>query len=252
MLPAFSVGARAAEAEPGFAPRERGELRGIVDATTIELADGRRLRLLGIDAPSRGAFAAEAKSRLQELLRTGDIELHAAAMPDRQGRVPAQLFAAGIWVQGDLVRRGLARVRGTADNREGLRDLLARERQARRYRRGLWSDPAYAVRSAEDSARYAGTFQLVSGQIAEVLTKPGEIRLIFGRDGQAALTLLVAASALTLFRDQGIDPGDFKGKEVLVRGFIDGTRRPEIALTYPEQIELFRPRKTAPKRASGP
>jgi endonuclease YncB( thermonuclease family) len=67
-----------------------------------------------------------------------------------------------------MVRRGLARVASDADHRDGVRELLAIERQARRYRRGLWADPAYALIPASEAGRKSGRFGLVSGTVARV------------------------------------------------------------------------------------
>jgi len=52
-------------------------------------------------------------------------------------------------------------------------------------------------------------------------------------------------------------PAALAGKAVLTRGYIDGTRRPTIAVTFPEQIEVLknregRQKKAAPKSLSGP
>ena len=50
---------------------------------------------------------------------------------------------------------------------------------------------------------------------------------------------------------------DLAGTAVLTRGYIDGTRRPTIAIAFPEQIEVLkngagRQKKTAPKSLPGP
>ena len=52
--------------------------------------------------------------------------------------------------------------------------------------------------------------------------------------------------------EAGLDPASLTGKMVLTRGYIDGTRRPTIAITFPEQIEVVkkaagRQKKAAPK-----
>jgi micrococcal nuclease len=123
-------------AEPAFTPGGEAQIRDIVDATTLTLADGRSLRLVGIEAPLRGTFGQQAKAALAALIGADAITLRFAGNPrDRQGHVLAQIYAGSVWVQGELVRRGLARVRGTADNRLGITDLLVLERQARRYHR---------------------------------------------------------------------------------------------------------------------
>lgn len=242
-------------AEPAFTPGAQVEIREVVDATTIDLADGQRVRLAGIEVPARGVVARQAKSAVMELLSSGAIDLRVAGNPrDRQGRMLAQVYAGSgsVWVQAELVRRGLARVRGAPDSRLGIPDLLGFERQARRYHRGIWSDRAYAVMTADDAARFAGTFQLVSFTVIDVVNTSGQTYVRSDTD-RTAFALTIAPATLKLCRELGLDPTGLKGKRLLVRGFIDGSQRPTIAITYPEQIEILSPqKKAAPKIPSGP
>ena len=112
----------------------------------------------------------------------------------------SQAMQRWVWVQGELIRRGFARVRSAADNRLGVAEMLALERQARRYRRGLWSDRAYAVLGADEAARSSGTFQLVTGTVAKVADASGQVLVAFGEDRRSALTLVIGAPALKLCR----------------------------------------------------
>lgn len=235
--------AKQATAESTFAPGGSAQIRDVVDGTTLALADGRVLRLVGIETPLRGALGQQAKAALNDLVSGGTIDLRFAGNPrDRQGRVLAQIYAGALWVQGELLRLGLARVHGAADNRLGIPDMLALERQARRYHRGLWSDRAYAVLSAEDAGQSAGTFQLVDFTVAEVASVASQIIVSAGADRHRSLALTIAAPMVKLCRDAGLDPMALKGKRILVRGFIDGKVHPTIAIAFPEQIELL-PRK---------
>jgi endonuclease YncB( thermonuclease family) len=230
----------------------------IVDAATLVLNDERTLRLVDIDVPPRGAIAAQAKAALAALIDGQTLTLKFAGDPkDRQGRVLAELYAGERWVQGELLRRGLARVAGTAGERIGIPEMLALERQARRYRRGLWADPAAAIVSAAEAGSRAGSFALVTGTVAGMVGNANGIVLFFGADQHSGLALTFAPDIVKLCRDAGIDPAALPGKTLLTRGYIDGTRRPTIAITFPEQIELVknvaaRQKKTAPKSLPGP
>lgn len=240
-------------AEPAFTPGGHGDIRAVVDAATIDLVDGQRLRLAGIEAPARGVAAVEAKAALTEILSGAPIDWRFGGNPrDRQGRILAHVYVGSIWVQAELIRRGLARVRGAADNRLGITDLLTFERQARRYHRGLWSDRAYAVLGAEDAARFAGTFQLVGFTVADVANSAGQIYIRSSED-RSDFALTITPDVAKLFREADLDLTSLKGKALLVRGFIDGSQRPTMAITYPEQIEILSPRKkAAPKTLPGP
>jgi micrococcal nuclease len=239
----LAASAQALTALPDFTSGGAVEIAQVLDGDSVRLADGRELRLVSIDAPPAGrgreaTLAARAKAALEQLVVGESLELRlAGTASDRRGRVVGELFAGGRWVQRELVQRGLARVRGEADNRLGLAELLAAEASARAARRGIWALAEYDLRRADETARYAGTFQLVEGTVVDAARVEGGIRLNFGPDWHTAFNLRISAAALKLWRAAGLDPMTLKGARLRVRGFIDGTNRPTIEVTYPEQIE---------------
>ena len=244
-------------AAPDFRDGGPVEAARIIDGESVLLKDERVLRLVDIDVPSRGALAAEAKAALAELLAGRSLTVKfAGSEKDRQGRLLAQLYADTLWVQGELLGRGLARVAGSADQRIGLHEMLAIERRARSARRGLWSDASFAIVPAEEAGHHAGSFALATGTVAGVSTSSNGLLLFFGADTHTGLVLSVAPDVARLCRDSGFDLAALAGKPVLTRGYIDGSRRPTIAITYPEQIEVLKKlraqKKAAPNTRSGP
>jgi len=253
-----ALAAPSARAAPAFTDGGAVEAARIVDGATLVLKDERVLRLVDIDVPSRGARAVAAKEALAALIEGQALSVKFAGnATDRQGRMLAELYAGTLWVQGELLRRGYARVSGTADNHIGLPEMLALERQARRYHRGLWADPAYAIVPAAEAGHHAGSFALVSGTVARVVNTSSGMLLVFGADQHEGFVLTLAPDVVKLSRASGLDPGTLAGTAVLTRGYIDGTRRPTIAIAFPEQIEVLkngagRQKKTAPKSLPGP
>jgi micrococcal nuclease len=244
-------------ADPAFTEGGTVEVARVVDGETLLLTDQRTLRLVDIDVPSRGALAVQAKDALAALVAGQRLTVKFAGnAKDRQDRVLAQLYAGDRWVQGELLRRGLARVAGTADNRAGLPEMLALERRARRYRRGLWADADQAIVPAAEAGRHAGSFALVTGTVASIVSNAGGVVLVFGADRHSGFVLTIAPDIVKLCRGAGLDPATLQGKALLTRGYIDGTRRPTIAITFPEQIEIQKKasgqKKAAPKSLPGP
>jgi endonuclease YncB( thermonuclease family) len=253
-----SLATGSAQAAPAFTAGGAVEVVRIIDGATVVLKDERVLRLVDIDVPARGALAANAKEALAALIdgRALNVKFAGTAI-DRQGRVLAELYAGELWVQSELVRQGFARVAGTADQRVGLPELLALERQARRFHRGLWADAAFAIVPAAEAGRHAGSFALVTGTVARVVSTSSGMLLVFGVDQHDGLVLTLAPDIVKLCRASGLDPAALAGKPLLTRGYIDGTRRPTIAVAFPEQIEVLknresRQKKAAPKSRSGP
>jgi endonuclease YncB( thermonuclease family) len=252
----------ACELEPG----EQARAVEIVDGDTLVLDNGRQVRFTGIQAPKlplgRANFkawplAGEAHSALSALALDGSVALrHGGSREDRHGRILAHLFVVDaeggeVWLQHEMLRRGLARVYTFRDNRACAAELLAVEREAREARRGIWADPFYAVRAADDTAmleRLHGGFELVEGVVVSAAVVRGRIYLNFGEDWQDDFTVTVAPGDARLFLDdriwgellgQNSNPSGLAGRRVRVRGWLGRYNGPEITLTHPEQIELL-------------
>ena len=200
------------------------------DGDTLRLADGRRVRLLGIDTPEmnyrRGVpqpLARQALARTQSLLpRGGPVRLtRDRRTQDRYGRELAHAFRPdGSSVEETLLREGLA-VTFILPPNVALADcLLAAERDARSARRGLWSLPAYRPQPAA-SVPADGNYHLVLLQL------------------DRRLQLRIARADWPAFA-----PADhlaWRGRMVIARGKIQAYRgRPQLRLWHPSQIELTR------------
>jgi micrococcal nuclease len=244
MLGALSPPARAAPL-PAFEPGETVTIATVVDGGEVILGDGRRVRLVGIEAPHPGTahsrawpYAEEAKAALEKLVLGREVELRFAGnRRDRYDRILAQLFVGKRWVQGEMVRRGLARVASAADNRVGVTEMLAREDRARQARRGIWRDRFYAVRAADEAGRYAGSFQIVEGTVVDTAMVESQLFVNFAGDWRTAFSLRLPPDALRLFRAEGVAAATLKGARLRVRGWVRGSERPVIDVTHPEQIE---------------
>ena len=105
----------------------------------------------------------------------------------------------GLWVQGELLRLGLARVRVTADARALASDMLAIEDEARRNRRGLWRNPRLRVRTVREIGRDLGSFQLVQGRVLDAERRGDRWYLNFGDDWRSDFTVVIPAYALPDF-----------------------------------------------------
>jgi endonuclease YncB( thermonuclease family) len=234
---------------------ERAQVVEVIDGDTVVLDDGRQVRLVGIQAPKlplgRAGFEAwpladEAKAELASLTLGRTVGLgYGGRRVDRHGRALAHLYLldeageAGLWVQGALLEAGLARVYSFADNRALIAEMLAHERQARGAHRGIWADPFYAVRTPDSVDGHVGSFQLVEGIVLDAAEVKGRIYLNFGEDWKSDFTIVLAPDARRAFEAEGIDPLDYGGKRVRVRGWIKSFNGPMIEASHPEQIEVI-------------
>lgn len=236
---------------PGLEPGGDAVVAAVIDGDSLTLSDGRTVRLVGLQAPklpkgrrdfSEWPLAREARSALERLLEGQTVMLYyGGAHADRYGRVLAHLVRAdGLWIEGEMLREGMARVYTFPDNRAVAQPMLALEQEARAARRGVWADPFYAVRTPEEAVRYEGRYEIVEGRIVDAARTQSGVFLNFGADWHTAFTLRLRPDALKLFRAAGRDPLALNGKTVRVRGWIRRDRfRAVIDVTHPEEVEIL-------------
>lgn len=214
-------------------------VESVLDGRTVALADGTVVRLSALDIPA-GRWRDFARAALAELLQGRSARPARLAPPDRHGRVPAQLQREdGAWIQAALLGRGLARVdAGGADPAAALAALLAVEAEARAAGRGLWGDPGLAVRSADTLGRgELDRFQIVEGQVQRAALVRGRAYLNFGTDPRQDFTVTAEPGLVSALAASGQDLTALQGRRIRVRGWLDWSGGPRIALVRIEQIE---------------
>ena len=134
-------------------PAGRVQAVSVDERLDIELADGRIVRLGGLDAPNaqRGApeIARAARDFLSERVLGRETELILlAGGTDRWGRTVADLSAPGSQPESTaaaLLAAGYARVRPEFETRGCAAERLVIEDGAREAGLGIWRDPDFAV-----------------------------------------------------------------------------------------------------------
>lgn len=226
------------------------EVIEIVDGDTLRLANGKQVRLVGLQAPKlplgRSNFKAwplgeESKAALARLAMDKRLKLsYGGRKSDRYGRLLAHLHdPAGNWIQGEMLRLGWARVYSFPDNRGLVAEMLALEREARQVRRGIWAHPYYRIRPAGDLRRDHDTFQVVEGRVRDVATVKGRTYLNFGADWRSDFTVMIGPRDRRRFTGHIIGLDDLNGRLIRVRGWLRWRNGPMIEATHPEQIEVL-------------
>ncbi len=224
------------------------------DGDTLELSlpikDTTLVRLASVVAPLPPANAPADKpwpptlatrSGLSALILGRCLSILPDAPPvDRYNRLYAQVYGDdGMWVQGELVRRGLVIVLPGLDSPERIRQLLRLEAEARANHRGLWASDTYAVRPVDEAGRYVGTLQLVEGEVHKATRVSSSIYLNFDEDWRTDFTIVIPANSLKAWKQAGVDPLQLAGKRVRVRGIIETSNGPMIEALQPEMIEVL-------------
>ena len=247
-LPA-AIPISAAELPQGLVAGGAGRVVEVVDGDTVVLDDGREVRLVGIQAPKlplgrpgypTWPLAPEAKEALEKLTLSQEVTLgFGGRHVDRNGRLLAHLFREPdrLWIQGEMLERGLARVYTFPDNRAMAAALFAKERAARAARRGLWSLASYAILAPEAASSALDQYALIEGRVLSVGSGRGSVFLNFGPDWKTDFTAVIRPEALRVFASEGIDLDAYEGRQVRVRGWVESFNGPSIEVTHPEQIE---------------
>ena len=256
----------AAPLEAAASPADRlpllgeGRVAAVIDGDTLELEDGRVIRLAGIEAakppPGREAerrwpLAEAATAALKGLAAGRTVRLHGpdGTLPDRHGRLPAHAVGAdGRWWQGELLAAGHARVRTLADGRDLAAEMLALETAARDRGLGLWKSRVYAVRPADPQRlrRDIDSFQIIEGRVLRAEKRNGTVYLDFGEDWRSDVTARIGRDALRAFAKARFDPLGLPAETIRVRGWISEHYGPTIEITHPEQIERLGQRPPSP------
>ncbi len=234
----------------GLVPDGAGVVSEIVDGDTVRLEDGTEIRLVGLQAPKLALgrrdfrdwpLAGEARDGLAGLVLGRRVTLaYGGRRIDRHGRALAHLIRDdGLWVQGAMLERGLARVYSFEDNRTGVAEMLAAERRARAAGRGIWEHPFYAIRSVADTDDLLDSFQIVEGPVIDAAEVRRRVYLNFGPDWRDDFTVSIAPDHVRAFRAAGLEPLEFGGRHIRVRGWLYRRNGPMIDATHPEQIELL-------------
>jgi len=244
-----------------------GTVASVIDGRTFVLEDGREVRLPAIEIPplpepSQTAGAAPAATdpapagpdpgeaaadALKSLLAGRPVSLRASKLvTDRYGRIVADALASRDGYPGSaqktLLSQGLARLAALPGEAGCLAELRTAERVGRAAKLGLWGDPRYIAKPAENLAQLAaerGRFTLVEGKVVSVRESGGTIYVNFGRRWSEDFTVTILKRNERQFIEAGLRPSGLSGRRVMVRGWIEERGGPWIEAMGPEQIEII-------------
>jgi len=236
---------------------EIGQLRSVLDGDTLYLNNGLKVRLSAIQAPKlplgRKGFEAwplgeESKAALIDLTDGQTLQLYyGGEQRDRYDRALAQTYTLkadggrDVWLQEEMVRRGMARVYTWPDTFQDSEKLYAAEMLARDAKRGIWGHDYYRIRVPEPNAlaQDVDSYQIVQGVITSAADVRGQIYLNFGADYKTDFTIAIAKRDRKRFKAAGIDPLSLEGATVRVRGWIELSNGPMVWLDHPERLEIL-------------
>lgn len=232
---------------------ETVQLASVYDGDTIRLKDGRKVRLIGINAPEMGRFekssagknkenrpaeplAEASRDFLAALLKKADsITLrYDSESHDRYKRLLAHAFVDGqINVQAQLLKQGLAAVIAVPPNLWAHDCYIALERKAVLQRQGIWGLPYYEPIETEQLKADVSGFRRISGTVERI-----------GRTAKSVWLNLSGNVSLRIdLRDwpnfKNFDYDGLQGQRVIARGWLYQYKgRMQMGVRHPDSLEI--------------
>jgi endonuclease YncB( thermonuclease family) len=225
-----------------FEPQGEGRVAEILDARTFRLADGREVRLAGIEPVA--SEKANRTSALSAIIAGREVTLSGEDdAPDRYGRQPAFVFLASseTSVQSLLLAQGEALVSATVTNKDCALVLTTAEAAARQAKQGTWANPA-AIKNAEspgDILAGIGRFTVVEGKVLSVRQAGATTYLNFGRNWTRDFAVTISRRMVPAVEAAGIVLKSLENRRIRVRGWVEARGGPRIEVLRVGQIELL-------------
>ncbi len=213
------------------------------DGDTLQLRDGRKVRLIGINTPelerknkTAEPFAIAAKNALRTLFKHHKtITLrYGEEKKDHYGRFLAHGFLTdGQNIQAILLNQGLARAIAIPPNTQFSACYLEQERKARCNKIGLWK-PAKILQAKNLNNQHTG-FLFVQGKVTNISTNNRGIWLNIDHK----LTIGIRPENQALFDIKAIN--DMVNQSVTVRGWINKSNKSTpfyMRVRHPLSIQL--------------
>lgn len=216
------------------------DIKRIFDGDTVMLADGRKIRLLGINTPevqhkntSTQAGGEEAKRWLTDKLQQRKIRLELdVEKTDKYGRTLAHIITdQKEHINLQLVAAGLAAVNIYPPNLRYVDELVKAQNQAEKNRLGIWRRPEYAARPADSisAADHAGWMRL-TGKVMTIRNSRKFVYLVFSDRFEAR----IERKWLSLFPDVNA----YLGQQLEVRGWLNKYKRGfSMLIRHPSAIK---------------
>lgn len=219
----------------------------IIDGLTILMKDGKIVRLSSLDIPADENISLGAKTLLEKELPAGtEVLLYQTRKADvgRVNRMNHHLAhmvrkSDQLWVNGLLLKSGLARAMPTDSNADRTAEMLAAETDARTLSAGLWK--TFPVLTADTAESGIGGFHVVEGTVKNAASVKNNLYVNFGGDWKKDFTVMIPPAVRKSLLRQNINPMDMTGQKIRVRGDIRSYNGPFIELQNAHQIEVMAP-----------
>lgn len=240
---------------PATVAGEPVEVRQVFDGDTVQLVDGRKVRLIGIDTPEihsrkreipvniRERGEAARRAVVERLRQAGQrVTLnYGSERFDRYQRTLAYVYLPdGTSLQAWLIRQGHAIAFTTPPNDQMGSCFQQQEQHAREAGLGIWEMPEYQLKTVDELARNSRGFHRLTGKVSHIYK--GRKGLVLKLDGR--VDIKIPSEDLVNFDHEWLK--SLMGRQVEVRGWLSSwqpekaggsTTRFSLRLRHPHSIQ---------------
>jgi endonuclease YncB( thermonuclease family) len=249
MALAFAASIGSAHAGAGaqacaFEPQGEGHVTDVMSGKSFRLADGREIKLAGIEPASSDITGAGRSADLSAIVQDQDVTLRGPDdAPDRYGRQSAFVFLSGsdTPVQSRLLAAGAALVSTDVTDKDCAAALMAAEAAAQAAKKGIWAGSAVIknAESTDDILSGIGRFMLVEGKVLSVRQAGAMTYLNFGRRWTRDFAVTIPRRMMPAVESAGITLKSLENRRIRVRGWVEARPGPRIEVVRAGQIEVL-------------
>lgn len=222
-----------------------GRVDQVIDGTTLILTDKRVIRLTNLNIPPDDPWIFSAREKLNEFLPKNTEVILYQTRAQTRGRVNrldqnlAHVIRAsdGVWINGEMLRHGLARVMPSESNPELMKEMYHQESIAIREKFGLWH--VHPVLTADQAQQAIGDFAVIEGVIQKSALVKNQTYLNFGDDWKTDFTVSITPDIRKKLLRMGINTQTLAGRSVRVRGEVRSYNGAFLELSTPDSLEIF-------------
>jgi len=236
---------------------ESARVNYVYDGDTLQLEDGRKIRLLGIDTPevfSKRKHIADdikqqgeaAKVALQKQLSLANNRISLAYGPqrfDRYRRTLAHVFLPnGKNLQAWLISQGYAIAFTTPPNDRMSNCYQQQEAQAIKSQRGIWQLPKYQIKRSNQLTQNSDGFHRIQAKVTRIWQSQYRVTLFLDEN----IEVQIYRNDLLNFNAQMLN--NLQNKSVLIRGWLHVKKsnknmqnkpRFKMSLRHPDAIKVL-------------
>ncbi|HPM75991.1 MAG TPA: thermonuclease family protein [bacterium] len=219
--------------------RIKNTVSHVYDGDTVMMADGRRVRYLGIDTPEDGEpYFNEATQFNKQLVQMQPVVLEVCKKKpqDEYGRTLARVIVNGEAAEDTLLAMGLGEVfhdpACVADCRKNWNLLLT----AFRNKRGMFAKADAQPVPAIVADRLLDRYGIVEGVVDNVKESTNAYHLNFGSDWTTDFSATILRRDVDQFLRDKLMPHQLVGLKLQVFGKVTANYGPRIFLDCPAQV----------------